>query len=123
MHGGTRYIFDMLRDSTTVLRYEIEFSIDETQARQVLDWAVEYLTLDSRATNAEEGTYRTRSLYLDTELQDIYHRRGSNKHHKFRLRRYGNEPFAFLERKSRWTHQVDKYRTVISESDLPLLGS
>jgi hypothetical protein len=112
-----------VRDSTTVLRYEIKFSINETQAQQVLDWAVRYLTLDSHATNAEEGTYRTKTLYLDTELQDVYHRRGSYKHHKFRVRRYGNEPFVFLERKSRWFYQVDKYRTVIAESELPLLGS
>jgi hypothetical protein len=64
MHGGTRYIFDMLRDSTTVLRYEIKFSIDETQAQQVLDWAVGYLTLDSHATNAEEGTLSDQNSLL-----------------------------------------------------------
>jgi hypothetical protein len=106
-----------------VLRYEIKFSIDETQAQQVLDWAGAHLTLDSHATNAEAGSYRTKTLYLDNETKDVYRRCGSYKHHKFRLRRYGDEPFVFLERKSSWSHQVKKYRTVIPESDLPLLGS
>lgn len=106
-----------------MLRYEIKFSIDEIQAQQLLDWALGHLTRDSHATNAEEGSYRTKTLYLDNEPQDVYHQRGSYKYHKFRLRRYGDESFVFLERKSRWSHRVEKYRTVISESDLPLLVS
>ena len=106
-----------------MLRYEIKFSLDEVQAQQVRDWAIARLTLDSHATNSEAGTYRIKTLYLDNETKDIYWRRGNYKHHKFRLRRYGDESVMFLERKSRWSHQVEKYRTVLPESDLPLLAS
>lgn len=121
--GTFCYAAPPMRGSTNVLRYEIKFSLDETQALQVRHWAAGHLTLDSHASNAEGGIYRTNTLYLDTDLQDVYHRRGRFKHHKFRLRRYGKEPFVFLERKSRWADQVEKYRTMVAESDLPLLGS
>ena len=117
------YAAPPMRGSTKMLRYEIKFSIDGPQALQVLHWAAEHLTLDSHASNAAGGLYRTNTLYLDTKGQDVYHHRGRFKHHKFRLRRYWKEPFAFLERKSRWSNQVEKYRTMVAESDLPLLAS
>lgn len=106
-----------------MLRYEIKFLIDEVQAQQVRDWAIAHLTIDPHATDAEAGTYGIKTLYLDNEARDVYWRRGNYRHHKLRLRRYGNESLVFLERKSSWCHQVEKYRTVIPESDLPLLAS
>lgn len=106
-----------------MLRYELKFSLDEVQARQVRDWAIAHLTIDPHATDAEAGTYRIKTLYLDNEARDVYWRRGNYRHHKLRLRRYGNEPIIFLERKSSWCHQVEKYRTVIPESELTLLES
>ena len=104
-------------------RYEIKFSLNEVQAQQVRDWALAHLAPDSHASDAEAGTYRITTLYLDNEPKDVYWRRGNYRHQKLRLRRYQNESVVFLEQKSRWCYQVEKYRTVIPQSDLPLLAS
>lgn len=111
-----------LLDFATVIRYEIKFFIDEIQAQQVSKWALAHLASDSHVTNPEDGTYQIKTLYLDNGAREIYWRRGRYKHHRFRLRCYGDEPFVFLERKSKWSHQVEKYRTVIPASDLTLLA-
>ena len=110
-------------DFTNVVRYEIKFLLDEVGAQRVRDWAMAHLTLDVHTTNIEAGTYKIKTLYLDDERKSVYWRRGRYRHDKLRLRGYGNESVIFLERKSRWRNKVEKYRTVIPQSDLALLAS
>src|SRR5262249_6322007 len=66
--------------------------------------------------------YRTTSLYCDTAQFEVFHRLGSFKRRKHRLRRYGQAPWVFLERKTKWGDRVRKRRTMIPDSDLALIA-
>src|SRR5262249_37621424 len=85
-------------------------------------WARRRLLPDPHGDPALAGAYRTTSLYFDTPDLDVYHGTASYKRRKFRVRRYGPAPWAFLERKSKWGDRVEKRRTAVSEDELPLLA-
>lgn len=102
--------------------YELKFLLDEAQARRVEGWARQRLGLDPHGDPALGGAYRTTSLYCDTPERDVYHRTASYKRRKFRVRRYGSLPWAFLERKSKWGDRVEKRRTPVPDGELPLLA-
>lgn len=102
--------------------YELKFLVDEAQAQEVEAWARGHLVLDPHGNPALGGAYRTTSLYCDTPERDVYHRTRSYKRRKFRVRRYGECPEIFLERKSKWGDRVAKRRLIISEEELPLLA-
>lgn len=101
--------------------FELKFRIDDALAAQVEAWAARRLSLDPHADPELGGAYRTTSLYFDTPHLDVYHRTPSYRRRKFRIRRYGAAPVAFLERKSKWGDQVEKRRTALPEHELPLL--
>lgn len=101
--------------------YELKFLLDEAVARQVEDWARRHLAPDPHGDPALGGAYRTISLYCDTEALDVYHGRPGYRRRKFRLRRYGAMPWAFLERKARKGDRVAKRRTAVPLTDLGLL--
>jgi hypothetical protein len=102
--------------------FELKFLLEETRARAVEDWARRRLALDPHGDPALGGAYRTTSLYCDTPQRDVYHRTEPYKGHKFRVRRYGSVPWAFLERKSKEADRVAKKRTPIPEEELALLA-
>jgi len=102
--------------------YELKFLLDEEQARQVEDWARSLLALDPHGDPALGGAYRTVSLYCDTPELHVYRRAAAHKGHKFRVRRYGAMPWAFLERKSKEDARVAKRRTPVPLDELALLG-
>jgi VTC domain len=101
--------------------YELKFLLDEARAQEVEAWARGRLVLDPHGDPALGGAYRTTSLYCDTPELDVYHRTVSYRRRKFRLRRYGSAPWAFLERKSKWGDRVAKRRTAVPEEELALL--
>jgi hypothetical protein len=101
--------------------YELKFLLDEARAQEVERWARQRLALDPHGDPALGGAYRTTSLYFDTPGLDVYHRAPSYKRRKFRVRRYGDAPGAFLERKSKWGDRVAKRRTAVPEEELPRL--
>lgn len=101
--------------------FELKFLLDEARAREVEDWARRRLALDPHGDPALGGAYRTTSLYCDTPELDVYHRSPSYRRRKFRVRRYGAAPLAFLERKSKWGDRVAKRRTTVPEDELALL--
>jgi hypothetical protein len=101
--------------------FELKFLIDDALAAQVESWAARRLTLDPHADPALGGAYRTTSLYFDTPQLDVYHRATAYRRRKFRIRRYGAAPLAYLERKSKWGDRVEKRRTSLPEHELPLL--
>jgi hypothetical protein len=103
--------------------FELKFLLAADPAREVEAWARRGLTLDPHGDPALGGAYRTTSLYCDTPELDVYHRTPGFKRRKFRLRRYGSAPWAFLERKSKWGDRVEKRRTAIPEPELPLLAN
>jgi hypothetical protein len=102
--------------------YELKFLLDEARAQQVEAWARRRLTPDPHGDPVLGGAYRTTSLYFDTPTLDVYHRAPSYRRSKFRLRRYGAAPWAFLERKSKWGDRVAKRRTSVPGEELTLLA-
>jgi hypothetical protein len=102
--------------------YELKFLLDEARAQAVDEWARRRLVPDPHGDPELGGAYRTTSLCCDTPGLDVYHRTPSYRRRKFRVRRYGSMPWAFLERKSKWGDRVAKLRTVVPEGELALLA-
>jgi hypothetical protein len=102
--------------------YEFKYLLDKARAQEVEGWARRYLTLDPHGDPALGGAYRTVSLYCDTAELDVYRHGALHRWHKFRARRYGAMPWAFLERKSKQDDRVQKRRTPVPLEELPLLA-
>ncbi len=78
---------------------EFKFLVTPACAAEIRAWAVERLSPDSHA--GSNGTYRVTSLYFDTAALDVFHRRGSYGRAKYRVRRYDEGPWVYVERKMR----------------------
>lgn len=102
--------------------YEMKFLLPELQVPEVMAWARQRLTPDPH-TDPVTGSYIIHSLYLDTDDLHIYHRRGSYKRCKYRIRRYGGNDLVFLERKLKIGDRVQKRRTAIAQMELTDLES
>jgi VTC domain-containing protein len=100
---------------------EIKFLLDEATGLRVREWARERLDADPNGTGPHGDEYRVSTLYLDTAARDVFHRRGSYGRSKLRIRRYGDEPRVFLERKLRTGARLAKRRTDIPLDELHLL--
>ncbi|HEX2524069.1 MAG TPA: VTC domain-containing protein, partial [Terriglobia bacterium] len=85
--------------TSTSQAYELKFLIHEKMAGEVLAWARSHMASDPHVEPSLGDAYRVSSLYLDTPGMDVFCHRGSAAHSKFRLRRYGDEPAIYLERK------------------------
>jgi hypothetical protein len=96
--------------------YETKFAVPATAAAAVEGWVAERLMRDPHADPVRNG-YRITSVYFDTPAFDVFHRRPGCDVHKHRVRRYGTEPIAQLERKSKADGRVWKHR-----STTPLAG-
>jgi len=92
---------------------ELKFLIDERQAPALREWARARLSRDSFGSGPYGDDYTTTSLYFETPGFDVYHRRGSYGRSKFRIRRYGEANFVFLERKFRTSRLLAKRRTTV----------
>src|SRR5262245_17899821 len=93
--------------------YELKFLVTEPQAREIEERVGEQMVLDPHADPNLGNAYRTTSLYCDTAQFDVFHRLGSCKRRKHRLRRYDRTSEVFLERKIKWGDRVKKLRTMI----------
>jgi len=117
----------MLQGSSTQetrhLAKELKFLVPTGTGTKILAWARERLSADPHAAGEFGDEYRTTSLYFDTQNLDVYHRRGSFKRSKYRVRQYGGTPTLFLERKLRTGAMVIKRRTAVVPDDLPRLRS
>jgi VTC domain len=101
--------------------YELKFLLPDGAADEILARARVHLAPDPHSDPALVDRYRITSLYFDTADLRVYHGLGSFNRRKFRLRRYGNEPRIFLERKSKSRGLVNKRRTPVPESELDFL--
>ena len=101
--------------------FEMKFLIGEAIARQVEAWAAEHMQRDAYADVANGGAYQTTTLYLDTPQRDVFRRCNGHRSRKFRLRRYGSESTAYLERKSRKGDRVAKRRSHVPLAELTAL--
>jgi hypothetical protein len=93
--------------------YEVKFLVTEAVARAVEAWAAGHLARDPFGDPARGHGYRVTSVYFDTPGYDVYRRADGYGPHKYRVRRYGDEPTAHLERKSKQDERVWKYRTAV----------
>ena len=100
---------------------EIKFLVSEATGLRIREWARGRLEADPHGTGPFADEYRVSTLYLDTAARDVFHRRGSYGRSKYRVRRYGDEPRVFLERKLRTSSRLAKRRTDIPLDDLHLL--
>jgi hypothetical protein len=103
--------------------FEVKFLLDESRARDVEQHLAARLALDPHSDRELENAYRVTSIYCDTPDLDVFHRVGSHRRRKYRVRRYGSEPGVFLERKTKQGERVRKRRTQINGSELPSLSS
>lgn len=104
------------------LAAELKFQVPASLAEQIHDWARTRLPPDSNATGGTGDQYHLSSLYFDTEQFDVFRRNGSFGRSKYRIRRYGPSPIAFLERKLKTRGLVSKRRSPVSLNELVRLA-
>ena len=96
----------------------MKFLLTDAVAQAVQAWAVEHLRVDAHADPQMGNSYQTTTLYFDTVTLDLFHRARGFRGRKYRLRRYGQEPTVFLERKLRRGDRVQKHRTGVPQQEL-----
>ena len=90
---------------------EIKFVVDVPLGQRIREWARARLQADPHGAGPFGDQYHTSTLYLDTEALDVFQRRGSYGRAKYRIRRYANSDYVFLERKLRKPRLLVKRRT------------
>jgi len=103
--------------------YEMKFLLDAEQAGRIEDWCARNLQRDPHGDPAMDGAYQTTSLYTDTTRWDVFRKSPGYERRKFRVRRYGDLPYLFVERKSKNRNRVWKKRSVIDNDTLILLAA
>lgn len=101
---------------------EIKFVVAARLGEQIRDWARANLEPDPYGGGPFNDQYHTASIYFDTAAGDVFHRRGSFGRSKYRVRRYGEASFAFLERKLRKPGILVKRRTIVAMDGLQRLS-
>src|SRR6478736_4750673 len=77
--------------------FELKFRLTPAEAAFVEAWARKHLTPDHHGAG---GSYKVASVYCDTPGFDVFRRSAGFKRRKYRVRRYGDSPELFLERKT-----------------------
>ena len=101
--------------------WEIKFLVNPALAEQIRGWARSRLMPDPNGQGAHRDGYQISSLYFDTDQLDVFHRRGSFGRGKYRIRRYGESDWVFLERKLRTRNQLTKRRSIVGLGDVEQL--
>ena len=102
---------------------EIKYLIPGELAPRIRQWARGHLAADPYGGGAHGDSYETSSLYFDTRAFDVLHRSGSFGRSKYRIRRYGQAPTAFVERKLKTGNLVSKRRSMIAIPELEKLNT
>jgi hypothetical protein len=110
-----------LRETRAQAR-EIKFVVDAALAPQIQVWMRENLGPDPFGSGPYQDQFATSSLYFETAGLDVFHRRGSFGKSKYRVRRYGQSPIMFLERKFRTDRVLIKRRTTAALDEFERLG-
>ena len=105
------------------LAAEIKFLVPLTVAEQIRAWSRLHLLPDPNASGEAGDGYQITSLYFDTEKFDVFHRKGSFGRSKYRIRRYGPNETAFLERKLKTRGLVSKRRSTVQIEELDRLAA
>lgn len=100
---------------------EMKFLVSEPLAQAIEASMRGALALDPHVDAALDNSYQLTTLYCDTAGYDVYYRVGRYRLFKYRIRRYGNAPLVYLERKSKRGYHVRKRRSMVSLTDLARL--
>jgi hypothetical protein len=98
--------------------HETKFLVPLEKANGILAWAREQLEPDPHGHGRYSDEYLVQGVYFDTPEFHVFRKIGSYGRAKFRVRRYGNADWLFLERKMKRGGIVRKRRSSI---DLPAL--
>ena len=99
--------------------HETKFLIPLERADAILDWARRNMDADPHGNGENRDEYVVQSIYLDTADWHVFRKLGSYGRAKYRIRRYSDENWLFLERKMKRSGIVRKRRTTIDLRDLP----
>ncbi|MGE0446759.1 MAG: polyphosphate polymerase domain-containing protein [Vicinamibacterales bacterium] len=102
---------------------ELKFLVEPDVAQALREWARAHLAADPHGGGDAGDQYRTTSLYFDTARLDTFHRRGSYGRAKYRIRRYGDAPEVFLERKLKRNGFLCKRRMLVPLVEAPRKGA
>ena len=102
--------------------FEQKYLVAPDVAARVAAWARAELRPDPHG-DAASGDYPVATLYLDTSDFAVFHRSPELRGAKYRIRRYGDEPFAWLERKVRAGDRVQKRRVRVGLPEIARLGA
>lgn len=97
---------------------ELKFFLSPDIAACVRTWALQAMSADPHLEAGQQDLYTVNTLYFDTIRRDVFHKQGSYARSKYRIRCYGQEQTAFLERKIKTGGQISKWRLPIPISDL-----
>jgi hypothetical protein len=103
--------------------FEVKFLLSENTAAQIEAALRSQMRLDPYADPETGNAYSITSIYLDTPRFDVFHRLGRHRFRKFRIRRYGEADWYFLERKTKRKVQVRKHRSKAEAADVARLGA
>ena len=101
---------------------ETKFVIPAALGEQIRTWVRQNLEPDPYGGGPFNDSYHTASLYFDTTKGDVFYRRRSFGRSKYRVRRYGEADFVFLERKLRKPGVLVKRRTTVPLDSIALLS-
>ena len=113
----------LYRGETETPAFEVKFLLTKAEALEVEVRLRGRLAPDPHADPALGGAYHVTSVYFDTPAFDIYRRSDGFRRRKYRVRRYGSAPTAFLERKAKKQQVLRKRRTPVTLDQLSLLTS
>jgi hypothetical protein len=100
---------------------EVKFTLAADLAAAVCDWARARLQPDRHGSGDFHDEYATTTVYFDTSDWRVFRRIGSFGRAKYRVRRYDEQPTAYLERKLRTSVRLEKRRTAVALEDLARL--
>ncbi len=97
---------------------EVKYVVSLELAEEIRTWSRENMQPDPNGSGNAGDNYTITSIYLDTEDFAVLQRKGSFGKGKYRIRRYGESPQVFLERKLKTRGLISKRRSQISMGDL-----
>lgn len=102
--------------------HEFKFPLPPEAVNAVIAWMRRGLRPDPHGAGEHGDQYLVQSVYLDTSAFDVFHRRASFGRAKFRIRRYGDGAWVFLERKLKRGGVVRKRRLAVPSEELERLN-
>ena len=102
---------------------ERRFVVDVALAGEILSWARGELDPDPHGMGTHADEYELRTIYFDSPSFDVLRRLGSNGRAKYRIRRYNDEEWVFLERKLRTRTLLVKRRSEVPIDMVAALAS